>query len=542
MSRPPFHLGSSESSPNTPQRTLRQQGEPMRFLAVHPGCLMYSKIYLRLEPLGLELAAAAARQAGHEVRLIDLQSETPEDYFRLLERWRPEAIGFSLNYLANVPEVLDLVRGTRERLPDCFILAGGHSASFTAEELLRHADGTLDCVLRGEGEASIVRLLEAAGHDSGALQRVPGAVTLDGEGPPPVFVKHLDDLLPARDLLRHRRRYYIGQLDPCASIEVSRGCPWDCTFCSAWTFYGRSYRTKTPARVVEEIEQIREPGLFILDDVSFIQAEHGMAIGEAIARKGIQKRYWLETRADVLLRNKEVFQLWARIGLKTMFIGIEAVDEEGLKKFRKRVHASKNFEALEFARSMGVNVAINIIADPAWDRERFRVVREWCREIPEIVNISVNTPYPGTETWATESRKLTSRDYRLFDIQHAVLPTELPLPEFYAEVVRTQQVLNMKHLGAKQLLGAAGLVMRQLARGQTNFVKMLFKFNSVYNPKLQLADHERPVKYEISLPPPTKAKVDPITLYVHRGKGRRGREIDNATEEFVEETRMGVAD
>ena len=105
----------------------------------------------------------------------------------------------------------------------------------------------------------------------------PGAVTLDGEGPPPIFVQHLDDLLPARDLLRHRRRYYIGQLDPCASIEFSRGCPWDCTFCSAWTFYGRSYRTKTPERAVEEIEQIREPGLFILDDVAFIQAEHGLA-------------------------------------------------------------------------------------------------------------------------------------------------------------------------------------------------------------------------------------------------------------------------
>jgi magnesium-protoporphyrin IX monomethyl ester (oxidative) cyclase len=133
---------------------------------------MYSKIYLRLEPLGLELAAAAARQAGHEVRLMDLQIETHTAYFRLLERWRPEAVGFSLNYLANVPEVLDLVRITRERLPDCFIFAGGHSASFTAEELLRHADGTLDCVLRGEGEASIARLLDAA-HDSRALQRVP---------------------------------------------------------------------------------------------------------------------------------------------------------------------------------------------------------------------------------------------------------------------------------------------------------------------------------------------------------------------------------
>lgn len=501
---------------------------------------MYSRIYLRLEPLGLELAAAAARAAGHEVRLIDLQVETSADYLRLIERWRPDAVAFSLNYLANVPEVLDLARATRERLPGCFIFAGGHSASFTAPELLRHSEGALDCVLRGEGEASIARLLEQAGTRTFA--GVPGAVTLAGEGLPPEFVRHLDDLLPARDLLRHRRRYYIGQMDPCASIEFSRGCPWDCTFCSAWTFYGRSYRTKTPARAVEEIEQIREPGLFILDDVAFIQAEHGAAIGEAIASKGIQKRYWLETRADVLLRNKEVFRLWSRIGLKTMFIGVEAIDEEGLRKFRKRVSTPRNFEALEFARSLGVNVAINIIADPEWDHERFRVIRQWCLEIPEIVNISVNTPYPGTETWATESRRLVTRDYRLFDIQHAVLPTRLTLPEFYAELVETQQVLNRKHLGARQLWGTARNVARLLARGQTNFLKMLFKFNSVYDPKLQLADHARPVRYEMSPPPLPRARVDAAGLYVHASRGRRGRSIDNDTERFVEETRMGTAE
>jgi hopanoid C-3 methylase HpnR len=503
---------------------------------------MYSKIYLRLEPLGLELVAAAARRAGHDVRLIDLQVETEQDYFRLLERFRPDAVAFSLNYLANVPEVLDLAKATRERLPHCFIFAGGHSASFTAAELLAHGKGALDCVLRGEGEASIARLLEAAGRGTGALQQVPGVAAVDGNGPPPEFVRHLDDLMPARDLVRHRHRYYLGQLDPCASIEFSRGCPWDCTFCSAWTFYGRNYRTKTPARAVEEIEQIQEPGLFILDDVAFIQADHGMAIGEAIAAKGIQKRYWLETRADVLLRNKDVFRLWSRIGLQTMFIGIEAIDEEGLRKFRKRVSSIRNFEALEFARSMGVNVAINIIADPAWDRERFRVVRDWCREIPEIVNISVNTPYPGTETWATEARRLVTRDYRLFDIQHAVLPTLLPLDEFYRELVETQQVLNRKHLGARQLWGTARQVVRLLAHGQTNFLKMLFKFNSVYNPALQLADHARPVRYEMSPPPPPRAKVDPALLYVHQSRGRRGREIDSATEAFVEDTRMGVAE
>ena len=258
-----------------------------------------------------------------------------------------------------------------------------------------------------------------------ALLDVPGVITESGAGPPPRFARNLDDLRPARDLLRHRRKYFIGVLDPCASIEFSRGCPWDCSFCSAWTFYGRSYRIKSAEAAADELASIREPGIFIVDDVAFIQAEQGMAIGEAIARRGIRKHYYLETRGDVLLRNKDVFRFWKTLGLQYMFLGVEAIDEEGLKKYRKRVTLSKNFEALEFARSLGIMVAINLIADPGWDHRQFEVIRQWCLEIPEIVNISVNTPYPGTESWLTESRRLTTRDYRLFDIQHAVLPTRL---------------------------------------------------------------------------------------------------------------------
>jgi len=514
----------------------------MKLFAVHPGCLMYSKIYLRLEPLGLELVAASARKAGHEVQIMDLQTETHRDYFRLLERWRPDAIAFSCNYLANVPEILDLAKLSRKLLPECLIMIGGHSASFTAEELLEHGEGAVDCVLKGEGEPVIAAVLETARHDRKNLHLVPGVRTRNGDGPRPMFVQSLNDLLPARDLVRHRRRYFIGVLDPCASIEFSRGCPWDCVFCSAWTFYGRSYRTKSPECAIEELKQIREPGIFLLDDVAFIQAEHGMRIGEMIAQRGIKKQYYLETRGDILLRNKEVFKFWRTIGLEYMFLGIEAIDEEGLKQFRKRVSLSKNFEALEFARSLGVEVAINLIADPSWDRERFRVIREWCMDIPEIVNISVNTPYPGTESWRTESRKLTTRDYRLFDIQHAVLPTKLSLPEFYTELVETQRVLSMKHLGWSALRDAAGIAANRLLHGQTNFVRMLWKFNSVYNPKLQIADHEQPAKYQISLPPDQVQKLDRQTMYIHSTRGRSGREIDSQTEAFVDATRMGYAD
>lgn len=471
-----------------------------KVLFVHPSGLMYTELFLRLEPLGVELCAQAARRAGHDVRLLDLQAERPADLLRLATEFQPDVIAWGVNYLANIPEVIDLSRALKEVVPRAFVFAGGHSVSFTAREVLEHAQGAIDAVVKGEGEELTPLLLEAIASDRREVHALPGVVTAAGEGPQGRLIHDLDALWPARDLLRHREKYFIGVLDPCASIEFTRGCPWDCSFCSAWTFYGRSYRRRDPAQIGAELQSIAEPGVFIVDDVAFIQAEQGFEIGREVERRGIQKKFYLETRGDVLLRNKEVFRYWKRLGLQYMFLGLEAVDAAGLKALRKRVSLTKNFEALEFARSLGITVAVNIIADPDWDEQRFQVIRDWASSVPEIVNISVNTPYPGTESYLTNARQLTTRDYRLFDIQHAVLPTRLPLRRFYEELVATQQVLNRKHLGLRALARCGWLAAKLLAQGQTNFVKMLWRFNSVYDPERQLADHARPVKYELRLP------------------------------------------
>jgi hopanoid C-3 methylase len=92
-----------------------------KVLLVHPSGLMYSEVYLRLEPLGLELVAESCRRKGYEVRLLDLQASKHREYFRLLESYKPDAVGFSLNYLANVPEVIDLAKATRSRRPEIFV-------------------------------------------------------------------------------------------------------------------------------------------------------------------------------------------------------------------------------------------------------------------------------------------------------------------------------------------------------------------------------------------------------------------------------------
>jgi hopanoid C-3 methylase len=492
----------------------------LRVLLVHPSPLMYSEIYLRLEPLGMERVAQAVRAAGHEVHLLDLQTFGHGDLTRELRAFAPQAIGFSLNYLANLPEIVDLARQIKEQDPRRFVFVGGHSAAFVADELIEHGLGGIDCVLRGEGELGTTQLLAAI--EDGGIDRVPGAVSAQGHGPAPALLDDLDRFPPARDLLRRRRRYFIGELDPCASIEFTRGCPWDCAFCSAWTFYGRSYRMASPEAAARDLASIAEPNAFIVDDVAFIRPAHGFAIGREIERRGIRKRYYLETRADVLCRNPEVFAYWQRLGLEYLFLGLEAIDEEGLRLHRKRSSPGTNVEALEIARRIGVDTAVNLIVDPDWDERRFAAVREWALSIPEIVHLTVSTPYPGTETWLTESRKLATLDYRLFDIQHAVLPTRLPLRKFYEELVATQRVLARKHLGPAALRGAAGLMFRLLLKGQTNFIRSVWKFDRVYNADRQHADHAREVRYAIRRPEAAKRAARGSMLYIHaRSQGHR---------------------
>jgi hypothetical protein len=501
---------------------------------------MYTKIFLRLEPLGLELVAAAVRRAGHEVRLIDLQAGTHKDYFRLVDDWQPDVVAFSCNYLADVPEVVDLAKLTRARRPDTFIFVGGHSASFTAQELLEHAGGAIDCILRGEGEASVAELLEAVEHDRRAIAQVP-ASSASTERAAPRLVESLDALSRpaisssaggniswARSILAPRSSSPAGVRGIAPS--AARGRSTDGA--TAWSARAGGGGPRLDSRTRR-----------------LHRGRRGVRAGQARLRdRGghraprVRKQYYLETRGDVLLRNKDVFKMWTRLGLQYMFLGLEAIDEEGLRKYRKRISLGHAFEALEFARSLGIQVAINLIADPDWDRERFAVVRQWCLEIPEIVNISVNTPYPGTETWRTEARRIHTRDYRLYDIQHAVLPTRMPLADFYEELVGTQRVLAMKHMGWTAFRDVTKTVAGQVARGQTNFVRSLWKFDRVFDPKLLLADHHRPVSYEMKLPPPVQEKVDPRLLYVLQAPGRKGRAIDDATEQFVDATRMGTSE
>jgi len=129
--------------------------------------------------------------------------------------------------------VVDLAKSVKAFDKQCYIFVGGHSGSFIADDLLEHGNGAIDCVLRGEGEISTPLLLAAV--SDGGIAQVAGVRQQRGARAGPATPRRSRRFPPARDLVRRRRHYFIGELDPCASIEFTRGCPWDCSFCSAWT-------------------------------------------------------------------------------------------------------------------------------------------------------------------------------------------------------------------------------------------------------------------------------------------------------------------
>ena len=145
--RPAFHrLGSGTGAP-APRKELAA-----RIVLVHLSALVCSELYPRLEPLGLERVATSLVDAGHDVRIVDLQVYGHDDHSALVDRFRPDATRMSLDDLANVPEVVDLAKRTRARQPQVKPFAGGRSVSFVAGRVLEHAPGANDAVLRGEGE------------------------------------------------------------------------------------------------------------------------------------------------------------------------------------------------------------------------------------------------------------------------------------------------------------------------------------------------------------------------------------------------------
>ncbi len=228
--------------------------------------------------------------------------------------------------------------------------------------------------------------------------------------------------------------------------------------------------------MVKELAQIDAPNIFITDDIFWMNVKRGRELGQAIIESGIRKHYTLQTRSDIICKFPDLVELWKGCGQMSVFLGLEKIDDEGLSSVNKKNTAANNNRAIRILQELGVGYAPNFIVDPSWDLEDFDKLKRWIDETGAYNSgFSVLTPLPGTDLWDEVESSVQTRDWELFDIAHAVLPTKLPLKEFYSQYaglwkhttdVRYQVQGKLKtHLALVAALATGKVTMKAIRKG-----------------------------------------------------------------------------
>lgn len=390
------------------------------------------------EPLALEYLAAAGRQDGHEVLILDLRLH-PDALDTTLHEYKPDVVGVT-GYSMHVLSGLALCRRVKALRPACWTVAGGHHATLLPEDYFA---SEVDFVVSGEGVRPFRQLLRALecgsppGPIPGVWMRAGDSFGFGGEQGP----FSLDDLpLPDRSLnLDDRETYFIDWMKPIALLRTTVGCPYRCSFCSLWKVMEGRYYKRDVERVVAELATIQEENVFLVDDEPFINGPRMLELANAISRAGIKKRYFAYCRVDSFLRQPELMQAWRRIGLERLFFGIDGITGAELSDYNKRIKVAQIEEGLRVARAQGFDVFAQFIVNPSYTRREFKqLIRFIEHNKIAYPSFTVLTPLPGTEDLATfnsivEKQANGRPNWDLFDLQNPVTRTALPLEEFKEE-------------------------------------------------------------------------------------------------------------
>lgn len=354
----------------------------------------------KFPPLGIGYIASYVRNHGYSVGLIDCTFMTDEEVVAKAKSMKPEVVGIYSMLSMKEPAI-----GLAKRLRGYsdLIVAGGPLPTISSDIFL----DDFDVVVVGEGEETMLEILRSQ-YDRKALSNVKGiAYREKGKESiettsPRELIGNLDSLsFPARELYDHRaykeyfQRYHGYTI---TSMITSRGCPFDCDFCSRPVF-GRSYRSRSAANIVDEIETITPYGydrIWFADDIFPFSKETCFSVCNEIIDRRLDVSWECLCRTDIV--NEEIATKMKKAGCHRVFFGIESGNDETLKMMRKRITVENAKRAVETAKSAEIEVgAFFILGYPGETDETMLDTIRFASSLP-LDYLSFTVPYPIPST------------------------------------------------------------------------------------------------------------------------------------------------
>jgi len=455
----------------------------------------YRKLMEPMPSIGLAYLAAACRQAGHDVRVLDnFTNNLPVDrVVALVREARAEVVGLSM-LTPTAKSTAALGRAIREQTGAKVVLGNLHASLFH-EELLR--DGACDAVVHGEGEIVFPQLVQAL-TDGGPADLL-GVSVREGDSVranlPPAMVEDLDALpRPAWDLFPWRSYTFLPFVTvakPCLSLLGTRGCPFRCKFC-ALGYQGNHVRKRSPENIAAEIEWlVREYGIRhvgFVDPIFPFSKKHGVNTCAAIIARRIPGDWWWtsETRVDVI--DEEICRAMKTARCKRILFGVESGVDELLAAVGKNFTTDDVRRAVGAARAAGLEIsAFFMLGLPGETAAMTRRTIEFARELDiDFAKFGITIPLPGSELYDNLVRdgKIKPGDWDKFTTFNPA-PESLPyVPlgltgrelqrlhrratwRFYVRPKMIfRHLFQIRSIGLKQIANGASILLRQLVGGR----------------------------------------------------------------------------
>jgi len=419
-----------------------------------------------LPPLGLMyLQSYLTHASRHEATIIDgeLAGVSHNELAERALATNPRLIGVT----AHTHSLLDaalVIRAIRERSDDVFICLGGpHATAFPVESAMLEG---VDCSISGEGEKAFLRLLDAieAGR---SVEGIVG-VNVEREG---VVVSggraHITDIehlpFPDRSKVDYRCYHYLLHHESAVgTVASSRGCPYQCSFCS--TPRG-GYRARSAENVVRELEHCRSLGLreiYFVDDTFNVQLERVGAICRAIIERGIDIRWSFRARIDRV--TPEMLDLARRSGCVRIQYGVETGSDEGLLALRKGISVEQVRDVFRWTREAGIESVAYFMLGCPHEKTSEDVLRtiDFAVELdPDFALFGILTPYPDTELYEEGLKKgLFKVDYWR---EYALEPRADFAPRFWEEHLTREELLELVRVAYKRFYVRPRYVLRKLS-------------------------------------------------------------------------------